>query len=429
MRKAQLLALSILLIGIGQNIAQDENHGQGLIFADEEEYKNIPLASTNLMGTLPEKYDLSGSFPIPGNQGRQASCVGWAVGYGLKSYQETVERGVRPTDGSLIFSPSYLYNQIKAQGCYSGSHIVDALNYLRTEGILSIDSFPYNSESCNRIPTKDEKSLARRYAIVDWRRVDINNEAEVKGQIAANFPIVIGMYIDESFRNLKGNRIWQGRSNISRGGHAMVVVGYDDSRQAYKVLNSWGTVWGDNGYGWISYAAFPREVREGYTAHDIIISQPNHDENDEPFDFDHRMQPLSAVLQQPIVHHNQMVQTPNGMMNGMILNTPGVIINGMGKTAQLIIRFYQQDMTPLFANYAEPSFRDINGLVAVGTPQGTITANERHVDQFTFAIPYYALNFIPTNGMARHVVHVIATLYVDNFEIAKSPSSVMTVWF
>ncbi len=39
------------------------------------------------------------------------------------------------------------------------------------------------------------------------------------------------------------------------GGHAMVFVGYDDERSAYRVLNSWGDDWGDNGYVWWNYAA------------------------------------------------------------------------------------------------------------------------------------------------------------------------------
>jgi C1A family cysteine protease len=33
----------------------------------------------------------------------------------------------------------------------------------------------------------------------------------------------------------------------------MVVVGYDDEKNAYRIANSWGTDWADNGYGWIDY--------------------------------------------------------------------------------------------------------------------------------------------------------------------------------
>jgi len=68
-----------------------QEYSGGLEFADEEEYKLIPFATTAMMGSLPERVDWSEWFPTPGNQGRQASCVGWALAYGLKSFQEAIE--------------------------------------------------------------------------------------------------------------------------------------------------------------------------------------------------------------------------------------------------------------------------------------------------------------------------------------------------
>ncbi|MVU83445.1 hypothetical protein GPX89_40185 [Nocardia sp. ET3-3] len=38
------------------------------------------------------------------------------------------------------------------------------------------------------------------------------------------------------------------------GGHCVVAVGYDDSRQVFRIRNSWGETWGDNGYGTMPYA-------------------------------------------------------------------------------------------------------------------------------------------------------------------------------
>ena len=38
--------------------------------------------------------------------------------------------------------------------------------------------------------------------------------------------------------------------------HAMLVVGYDDEYRAFKVVNSWGTGFGDEGFVWIDYVAF-----------------------------------------------------------------------------------------------------------------------------------------------------------------------------
>ena len=42
----------------------------------------------------------------------------------------------------------------------------------------------------------------------------------------------------------------------------MVIVGYDNSKRAFKVANSWGSDWGDNGYGWIDYDHFIDLIEE-----------------------------------------------------------------------------------------------------------------------------------------------------------------------
>ena len=42
-------------------------------------------------------------------------------------------------------------------------------------------------------------------------------------------------------------------TNVFRGGHFFLIVGYDDSLGAWLCKNSWGTDWGMNGFGWIGY--------------------------------------------------------------------------------------------------------------------------------------------------------------------------------
>jgi C1A family cysteine protease len=37
------------------------------------------------------------------------------------------------------------------------------------------------------------------------------------------------------------------------GGHAIYMVGYDDTLAAFRIVNSWGEAWGDHGFGWLPY--------------------------------------------------------------------------------------------------------------------------------------------------------------------------------
>jgi hypothetical protein len=50
----------------------------------------------------------------------------------------------------------------------------------------------------------------------------------------------------------------------------MAITGWDDAKNAYKVQNSWGTNWGDAGFGWIDYQFFPTLIKDWGPAAIII---------------------------------------------------------------------------------------------------------------------------------------------------------------
>ncbi len=423
---------SFLILSVQTNA----ENGTGLIFLDEAQYQDIPLATVSMMGTLPTQVDLSKWFPTPGHQGRQSSCVGWAVAYGLKSYQEAVERKIAPSSDNTLYSPSFVYNQIKLNGCGGGSHISDALNLLKRGGVSNLASFPYLENNCTSIPSETVKNQAKDFAIADWRRVNTKDDIEIKSQLNAGFPIVIGMMVDDGFQQLGQNQIYYGPSGQEKGGHAMVVVGYDDHKKAYKLFNSWGTDWGTNGFGWVSYNAFKNRVKEAYTAQDIVINNPNvttdiSENNDRNVNMPPPISPeavsVSANLLQPIVVHNQWVQSPSGMHPGMIIRIPGNITNGVGAYGQLVLRFYLPNGQPLLANPLESFYRDVHGLVAAGTQRGQIVNNPANLEQHWLSIPYYALNFQPSGGMMTYQINVQATLYINEYEKVKSQMTPMVI--
>jgi len=67
-------------------------------------------------------------------------------------------------------------------------------------------------------------------------------------------PIVIGILVYDGFDNpqkINGEYFYKDYEERGyRGGHAIVVVGYDDNRGAFKIINSWGTNWGNEGNGY-----------------------------------------------------------------------------------------------------------------------------------------------------------------------------------
>ena len=97
----------------------------GLRFMDDVAYQSIPLAAPPLLGQVPKAVDLSSHFPEPGDQGKQNSCVGWAVAYALKSYQEGLERSWGTAPPQHRFSPAFIYNQLnKSPDCQGGTTFV-----------------------------------------------------------------------------------------------------------------------------------------------------------------------------------------------------------------------------------------------------------------------------------------------------------------
>jgi Papain family cysteine protease len=271
--------ISLMLLGCKQK--QQQEHSTGLVFSTPEQLASIPMASSPFSGKdFASSVDLSNKLPLPGNQGHQGSCVAWALGYGLKGYQEKLE-----TNKSLKFSPSFIYNQIN-NGRDGGCQVIEALNLLSQQGICTNDVMPYQENDFLTKPNEEQRSKAKKYKIDYWRRVNVQDIKEVKAQLSAGLPVIIGVRVDDGLNNIRsynGVSIWKNIIGKYDGGHAMLAVGYDDAINAFKFINSWGTSWGNNGYGWMDYSLFPKVVEEAYVAKDAVNSGGINDEIiDEP---------------------------------------------------------------------------------------------------------------------------------------------------
>ncbi len=230
----------------------DNSYCYGFSTPDQE------IAKIDIEIDYPMSYDLSQFLPPVDTQGNQGSCVAWATGYYLKSFQENYQNS---QDGlaapTVILSPSFIFNQIKISPC-SGSQIADALDLLQVSGTPEWTIMPYNENDCATQPSDLQRSLAEPNRIESYFYLngDILLE-QTKAFLLNDQPVVIAVSIDRNYFGAKENGVAVYRKfNKVDGAHAMLVVGYDDALNAFKVVNSWGRNWGNQGFVWIDYKAF-----------------------------------------------------------------------------------------------------------------------------------------------------------------------------
>ncbi len=230
------------------------------------------LADDNTKNPLPESVSLLKFAPDRQNQGKQGSCVAWSSVYAARTIVEAAS--TNQSGNSTAFSPAFVYNQIGLEGC-QGAYIQNAMEFMSNKGVVAYNDFPYDDQDCSRQPNSmltnkaSQNKLHGFTRLTDGEGVDGINVRAVKEHLAKDAPVVIGMMVGGTFmQGMMGKEMWapsdEDRSQMGFGGHAMCVIGYDDRKQAFQIMNSWGPEWGNNGVAWVRYADFKEFVREAY---------------------------------------------------------------------------------------------------------------------------------------------------------------------
>lgn len=269
-----------------EEVQEENQFGLGGGFCYGYSTPQAEVADIEIDIPMPDQYDISTYLPPIGFQGKQGSCVAWATGYYLKSFHENYEAQLNGNNGNFRFSPAFIYNQIKVADCSAGSVIQTALDTISKQGIVDWDLMPYDQNDCNTQPNELQKSLAGPNKIESYQYCDQDLVFEqTKAFLLQDQPVVIAVTIDRSYfgaRDENGIYVYR-KFGSGDGGHAMLVVGYDDDMNAFKVVNSWGKGWGNDGFVWIDYKAFQEAgdpnsefpvLCEAWATEDITINQP-----------------------------------------------------------------------------------------------------------------------------------------------------------
>lgn len=255
---------------------------------------------------LPKSFDLSstGKFPPHLNQKKTSACTAFALSYALKTYQEAedlqysvYDENNNPID-SLIFSPSFLFKVVKkGNNCKTGITLPEALMHLELYGSVSIKDLPFDDVDINSNCLEPDENLIQKgkpFRIANFYRLskakkhnpeEVNNKRlgiidRIKKRIVNHYPIVFGAYLNQQFIkenygsvHTDGIPIWNSLRRISDEFHAMVIVGYDDDIQSFKVFNSWGK----HGYLWMKYNVF--EKLTNYDIYAVVDVPYRHHDN------------------------------------------------------------------------------------------------------------------------------------------------------
>jgi hypothetical protein len=189
--------------------------------------------------------------PISLHQGAEGSCAAFASVH-ARDIEYYYHNGTMP-----YFSPEYVYDQTKFSDCAGGTSMQRCLDLMVNKGVCLNSTMPYSDQNgCDQVPTAAQDMEAAQYKIAGYNKFYIADRKQVKYYVSHNKPVIVSVTADNSFINAKAGFIWRVKVEGNLG-HAVTIIGYDDSKNAYKIINSWGTAWCDGGYGWIDYDLLP----------------------------------------------------------------------------------------------------------------------------------------------------------------------------
>jgi len=187
------------------------------------------------------------------DQGNLGSCTGQAIAGAIEYLNK---KNGKINDVSRLFIYYWERVMLGTVNYDSGAYIRDGIKSFFRYGAPVERLWPYIISRFRNKPTiAAMNDGARRRVMLYERATDFN---AVKNALSNGFPVTIGFYVYTSFMSRTVSTTgMMPYPNTARerflGGHAVLLVGYDDTTQRFIARNSWGSRWGDSGYFYMPY--------------------------------------------------------------------------------------------------------------------------------------------------------------------------------
>jgi C1A family cysteine protease len=205
--------------------------------------------------SLPSRLDLRSVCPPVLDQGALGSCTANAIA-SAHLFDQMKERAPSPFAPSRLF---IYYNERVIEDTVlqdSGAMLRDGIKSIAKQGVCAETLWPYAIAKFAQTPTAACFTAALDHQAIAYQRL-LQSVTQMKGCLASGYPFVFGFTVYESFESVAVAKT--GVVPLPRpeegvvGGHAVLAVGFDDAKQRFIVMNSWGAGWGDRGFFTIPY--------------------------------------------------------------------------------------------------------------------------------------------------------------------------------
>lgn len=222
---------------------------------DLPDYRDHVYTAKVDAAALPPSFDNSTDPAMPAvwDQGQLGSCTGHGVG-------AVIAFEVKQATGK-DFMPSRLfiyYGERVIEGDVSqdnGAAIRDGIKVVNQIGCPPESDWPYDISKFAQKPPQKAYTDGLQERAVSYARVA---RTQIKQALVAKNLVVFGFTVFSAFESPEvaksGVLHLPQRGEQNLGGHCVAIVGYDDTKGAWKVRNSWGQNWGQDGYFWMDYA-------------------------------------------------------------------------------------------------------------------------------------------------------------------------------
>ncbi len=256
-------------VRVGESAAAGPRYGHGCIPGEPDPrdypdpFEDDPNDET---GAAKTHVDLSTAEEMPEVWDQELgieSCVAHAV---AAAWVFAARRS-----GNPAVTPSRLFIWYEARvKQYETTHvgnqavgIREALNVLYTSGAPPEELWPYDMQQLavrppDSVYTEAQRHKATNYFILNPPGKNTNLEKRLKALLAVGLPICFAF---QYFPVLESDEVArtgevpmpQSPPDHSPGAHAALLVGYDDETRRFKVRNSYGSSWGQQGYFTMPY--------------------------------------------------------------------------------------------------------------------------------------------------------------------------------